>query len=46
MISRAEEKLVGAVRSFSFDFSGKTVMDIGSSTGGFTSVALEMGAKK
>lgn len=44
--SRGREKLAGAVRSFSFDFKGKTVMDIGSSTGGFTAVALEGGAKK
>ena len=45
-VSRAEEKLAGAARAFSFDFKGKTVLDIGSSTGGFTECALERGAKK
>lgn len=45
-VSRAEEKLAGAVRAFSFDFRGKTVLDIGSSTGGFTEFALRNGAKK
>ena len=44
--TRAEEKLLGAVRSFGFRFSGKVVLDIGSSTGGFTDVALKNGAKK
>lgn len=45
-VSRAEEKLAGAVRAFSFDFRGKIVLDIGSSTGGFTEFALRNGAKK
>lgn len=45
-VSRAEEKLAGAVRAFSFDFRGKNVLDIGSSTGGFTEFALRRGAKK
>lgn len=45
-VSRAEWKLRGAVQSFHFDFRGKTVLDIGSSTGGFTELALEFGAKK
>ncbi len=45
-VSRAEGKLAGAVRAFSFDFRGKTVLDIGSSTGGFTEFALKSGAKK
>ena len=31
---------------FGFDFRGKTVLDIGSSTGGFTECALERGAEK
>lgn len=46
VVSRAEWKLLGAVKSFHFDFRGKTVLDIGSSTGGFTELALKMGAKK
>ena len=44
--SRAEKKLAGAVKSFRFDFRGKTVLDIGSSTGGFTELVLKLGAKK
>ena len=45
-VSRAEGKLAGAVRAFSYDFRGKTVLDIGSSTGGFTELALKLGAKR
>ena len=45
-VSRAEGKLAGAVRAFSFDFRGKSVLDIGSSTGGFTEFALKSGARK
>ena len=44
--SRAELKLKGAVEAFGYDFQGKTVLDIGSSTGGFTELALRMGARK
>ena len=39
-------KLSDAVRFFGFDFRGKVVLDIGSSTGGFTELALKNGAKK
>lgn len=45
-VSRAENKLAGAAQAFSYDFRGKTVLDIGSSTGGFTEYALLSGAKK
>lgn len=45
-VSRAEGKLAGAARAFRFDFRGKTVLDIGSSTGGFTEYALARGASK
>ena len=45
-VSRAENKLAGAARAFQFDFRGKVVLDIGSSTGGFTEYALSRGAKK
>ena len=45
-VSRAENKLAGAAQAFSYDFRGKTVLDIGSSTGGFTEYALLRGAKK
>lgn len=44
--NRGYYKIEGAVRAFNFDFRGKTVLDIGSSTGGFTEIALEHGAKK
>lgn len=44
--TRAEEKLAGAVASFGFRFEGKVVLDIGSSTGGFTDLALRNGAEK
>lgn len=46
VVSRAEWKLLGAVKSFHFDFRGKTVLDIGSSTGGFTELALRLGAER
>ena len=45
-VSRAENKLAGAAQAFSYDFRGKTVRDMGSSTGGFTEYALLRGAKK
>lgn len=45
IVGRAELKLKGAAEAFSYDFRGKTVLDIGSSTGGFTKLALRMGAK-
>ena len=45
-VSRAGLKLVGAAKAFNLDFCGKTVLDIGSSTGGFTDFALQHGAKK
>ena len=46
VVSRAENKLAGASQAFSFDFRDKTVLDIGSSTGGFTEYALRRGAKR
>lgn len=45
IVGRAELKLKGAVEAFSYDLRGKTVLDIGSSTGGFTEYALRHGAK-
>ncbi len=45
-VSRAALKLASAAESFALDFRGKTVLDIGSSTGGFTDFALRRGAKK
>jgi 23S rRNA (cytidine1920-2'-O)/16S rRNA (cytidine1409-2'-O)-methyltransferase len=46
VVSRAELKLAEAVKVFGVDFRGKTVLDIGSSTGGFTDFALKHGALK
>lgn len=45
-VSRAENKLAGAASLFCFDFRGKVVLDIGSSTGGFTEYALNHGAER
>ena len=45
-VSRGAYKLLGAIEAFGLDFTGKVVLDIGASTGGFTEVALEKGAKK
>lgn len=44
--SRGYYKIEGAVGAFNFDFRDKVVLDIGSSTGGFTEIALEGGAAK
>lgn len=46
IVGRAELKLAGAVQAFGYDFQGKTVLDIGSSTGGFTELALRQGAAR
>ena len=43
-VSRGALKLEKAVRVFGADLAGKVVMDIGSSTGGFTDVCLRNGA--
>ena len=45
-VSRAAYKLKNYLQKHSINFKNKTVLDIGSSTGGFTQVALEEGAKK
>ncbi len=44
--NRGYYKIEGAARAFNFDFRDKIVLDIGSSTGGFTEYALDHGAKK
>lgn len=46
VVGRAELKLKEAVKAFSYDFRGKVVLDIGSSTGGFTELALRLGASR
>ena len=45
-VSRAGLKLAGAAKTFNLNFRGKTVLDVGSSTGGFTDFALQHDAKK
>ena len=45
-VNRGYLKIEGAIRAFNFDFKNKTVLDIGSSTGGFSECALKHGAKK
>lgn len=46
VVGRAEYKIADAAKAFRVDFRGKTVLDIGSSTGGFTEFALRGGASK
>jgi len=45
-VSRAGEKLASVAEALSLDFQGKIVLDVGSSTGGFTDFALQAGAAK
>lgn len=45
-VSRAGLKLASVAKALKLDFVDKTVLDVGSSTGGFTDYALRHGAKK
>jgi 23S rRNA (cytidine1920-2'-O)/16S rRNA (cytidine1409-2'-O)-methyltransferase len=45
-VSRAALKLASVVASLGLDFHNKIVLDVGSSTGGFTDYALQHGAQK
>jgi 23S rRNA (cytidine1920-2'-O)/16S rRNA (cytidine1409-2'-O)-methyltransferase len=45
-VSRAGLKLASVAQLLKLDFRTKTVLDVGSSTGGFTDYALKRGAKK
>lgn len=45
-VSRAGLKLASVAQKLHLDFNGKTVLDVGSSTGGFTDFALQHGATK
>lgn len=45
-VSRAALKLKSAAIKMKIDFRGKTILDVGSSTGGFTDYALKKGAIK
>ncbi len=44
--SRAGDKLASVVEQFQLDFRGQIVLDVGSSTGGFTDLALQHGAAR
>jgi 23S rRNA (cytidine1920-2'-O)/16S rRNA (cytidine1409-2'-O)-methyltransferase len=43
-VSRGGQKLQAAIDHFGIDFTGKSVLDAGASTGGFTDCALQAGA--
>lgn len=45
-VSRAGLKLASVASALHLQFEGKTVLDVGSSTGGFTELALRRGARK
>lgn len=45
-VSRAALKLASVAATLGLGFKGKTVLDVGSSTGGFTDYALQHGASK
>ncbi len=45
-VARSAEKLLHAIETFKIDVKDKICLDIGSSTGGFTQVLLQHGAKK
>lgn len=44
-VSRGGEKLMHAMQSFNVSVEGKSCIDIGSSTGGFTDCLLQLGAR-
>lgn len=45
-VSRGGLKMEGAIEAFGMDVAGKTCLDIGASTGGFTDCLLQNGAAK
>ena len=45
-VSRAAYKLASVTKTLGIDFRGKTVLDVGASTGGFSDYALKHGAAK
>ena len=45
-VSRGGDKLAGALDDFGLEVRGKVVLDVGSSTGGFTDAVLQRGATR
>jgi 23S rRNA (cytidine1920-2'-O)/16S rRNA (cytidine1409-2'-O)-methyltransferase len=45
-VSRGGEKLAAALDAFALDPTGRTALDVGASTGGFTDVLLQRGAAR
>jgi 23S rRNA (cytidine1920-2'-O)/16S rRNA (cytidine1409-2'-O)-methyltransferase len=45
-VSRGAHKLIAALDAFGIDPAGMTALDVGASTGGFTDVLLERGARR
>ncbi|MGH1469274.1 MAG: SAM-dependent methyltransferase, partial [Bdellovibrionales bacterium] len=45
-VARSGQKLYGALESLCVDLRGKTCLDVGQSTGGFTQAMLKRGAKE
>lgn len=45
-VSRGAEKLAAGLAAFGFDCAGRSALDVGASTGGFTEVLLQGGARR
>ncbi len=45
-VGRGGEKIAGPIQTFNIPLTGKTILDVGASTGGFTDCLLQHGAEK